>query len=173
MRCRLPHLALSKPLGNGNESKDSRNHNGEENHADSAKFQPHVMGAVGHRTNVLTVLRVCPAAECFSLVGTRLLARQNDGRATSDFAVGIGTLAPAPIFLLRLAEQDGRRAEQSHQDDHRQNAHGATFTLAGASVAQAGQDAVHMGKAGDDARHRIVGMNFVFEIHEAFVADCG
>src|SRR5216683_7725655 len=62
MRWRLPHLALSKPLGNGNESKDSRNHNREENHADSTKFQPHVMGAVGYRTKVLTVLRVCPAA---------------------------------------------------------------------------------------------------------------
>src|SRR5258708_327034 len=62
MRWRLPHLALSKPLGNGNESKDSRNHNREENHADSAKFQPQVMGAVGHRTRVLTVLRVCLAA---------------------------------------------------------------------------------------------------------------
>src|SRR6267154_4342937 len=62
MRCRLTHLALSKPLGNGNESKDSRNQNDEENHADSVKFQPHVMGAVGHRTKVLAVLRVCPAA---------------------------------------------------------------------------------------------------------------
>jgi hypothetical protein len=95
------------------------------------------------------------------------------GRATSDFPVGIVTLAPAAIFLFRLAEQDGKRAEQIHHYDDRQNAHGATFTLAGASVAQAGQDAVHIGKAGDDARHRIVGMSFVFEIHEAFVADCG
>jgi hypothetical protein len=101
------------------------------------------------------------------------LARLNDGRATSDFPVGIVTLAPAPIFLLRPPRQDGRRADQSHQGDHRQNAHGAAFTSAGASVAQAGQHAVHIGKAGDDARHRIVGMNFVFEIHEVFVADCG
>src|SRR5216683_2339663 len=67
MRCRLPQLALSKPLGNGNESKDSRNHNGEGNHADSAKFQPHVMGAVGHRTRVLTDLRVCETAAIESL----------------------------------------------------------------------------------------------------------
>jgi hypothetical protein len=38
---------------------------------------------------------------------------------------------------------------------------------------QAGQDAVHVGKAGDDAGHWVVGMNFVFEIRETLVADCG
>ena len=45
--------------------------------------------------------------------------------------------------------------------------------LAGVSLSEGGEDAAHIGEAGDDARHWIVGMNFVFEIDEALVADCG
>jgi hypothetical protein len=56
----------------------------------------------------LVRIRSAPAAECVSQVSTRLPGRLNDGRATSDFPVGIVTLPPAPSFLLRLAGQDGR-----------------------------------------------------------------
>ena len=86
---------------------------------------------------------------------------------------GSSLLHRVQLSCCAYAGQGGRRAKQSHQGDHRQNAHGATFALAGAGVAQACQDAAHIGKAGADAGYGVVGLNFVLEIDEAFVADCG